>query len=83
MSVINFSIPKVLEGRVEKTIKEKGFVSKAEFFRMAAMYFLEHGASPINPEKRSEQLTRAIKEEVVHKYKGRKIPSAQKQLADL
>jgi len=83
MSIVNFSIPRVLERRVEKTIKEKGFVSKAEFFRMAAMYFLEADTLPMNEEKRLHYLTDAIKQEVIQKYHGKRIPSVRKQLTDI
>ena len=41
MSIINFSIPKTLEKKVVQIIKEKGFSSKAEFFRFAAINFID------------------------------------------
>ncbi|HLD61007.1 MAG TPA: ribbon-helix-helix domain-containing protein [Patescibacteria group bacterium] len=40
MSIVNFSIPAKLDQQIKKTIKEKGFASKAEFFRFAALYTL-------------------------------------------
>lgn len=41
MSIINFAIPQTLEKRAGQTIKENGFAIKAEFFRSAAIYFIE------------------------------------------
>ena len=41
MSVVNFTIPNTLEERIKNIIKVKWFASKAEFFRYAAMNFLE------------------------------------------
>ena len=83
MSIINFSIPKTLEKRVENAIQKKGFSSKAEFFRMAAMYFLDANTMPMTAENTTQYLIEAIKQEVVQKYRGKKIPSVEKQLADI
>lgn len=41
MSVVNFTLPKPLEQRIVEAIKQHGFASKAEFFRIAAMNFLQ------------------------------------------
>jgi Arc/MetJ-type ribon-helix-helix transcriptional regulator len=83
MSIVNFSIPSKLEKRVNSRIKEGGFAGKAEFFRMAAMFFLDSTSSQLDESKRTEILLEAIKEEVVHKYGKKKLPSVRKQLADL
>lgn len=37
MAVVNFNIPTKLNQQVLKTVREKGFASKAEFFRFAAL----------------------------------------------
>lgn len=79
MAVINFAIPKTLERRVAQAVKTKGFVSKAEFFRMAAMYFLDSG-NTLKEEDRTKLLVSAIKKEVTAQYKGKKVPSLAKQL---
>ena len=47
MSIVNFSIPTALENRVKAAVKERGFASKAEFFRNAAMQYLESSRIPI------------------------------------
>ena len=67
MSIINFSIPPALEKKVKRTIKKKGFSSKAEFFRMAAMYFIDSDFSPLSEERNTHFLIEAIKQEVVQK----------------
>ncbi len=46
MAIINFSVPTTLNNRIKKTVKEKGFASKAEFFRFAALYALGSIAPP-------------------------------------
>lgn len=40
MPIVNFSIPHPLDAQIKKTIKIKGFASKAEFFRFAALQVL-------------------------------------------
>lgn len=84
MAIVNFSVPKTLERRVGQIIKEKGFSSKAEFFRFAAIYFMDVADKPFASEdERFDYLTEAIREEVVRKFHGKKLPSAREQLADL
>jgi metal-responsive CopG/Arc/MetJ family transcriptional regulator len=83
MAIVNFSIPAKLAERVNKQIKQKGFAGKAEFFRMAAMFFLESSDSDLSDKKRMNLLVSAIKDEVVTKYGKKKILSVRKQLANL
>lgn len=84
MSIVNFSIPSVLEKRVDETIQQKGFASKAEFFRFAAVHFIEELHKPvISEEDRFHFLTKTIKKTVSKHYRGRAIPSAKEQLADV
>ena len=84
MSIVNFAVPKQLEKRVEKTIKQKGFASKAEFFRFAALYFINTIEAPReSEEERFVRLTDALKKEIPKKIKGEKILSLKQQLADL
>jgi len=84
MAIVNFGIPKNLEKRVENTVKEKGFASKAEFFRFAAIYFmdiLERRSG--SEEERFEYLTEFLKKEILEYYRGKKLPSLKEQLADV
>ncbi|HEY4483373.1 MAG TPA: hypothetical protein VI953_04345 [Candidatus Paceibacterota bacterium] len=82
MATINFLIPDVLNKQISKTIRKRGFASKAEFFRMAAFNYI-NAKEDVTVEERLAALTQAIKEEVSRKYKGRRLPSAREQLANL
>ncbi|MEK7084858.1 MAG: ribbon-helix-helix domain-containing protein [Patescibacteria group bacterium] len=42
MSVVNFTVTKPLEKKIKETIKTHGFNSKAEFFRFAALAYIQH-----------------------------------------
>lgn len=84
MAIVNFAIPKNLEKRVQDTIKQKGFASKSEFFRFAAVYFidiLDRRAG--SEEERFRHFTRALQREISQRYRGKKLPSIKEQLADL
>ncbi len=84
MSVVNFSIPKTLNKRVIQTIKERGFISKAEFFRFAAIYFMDVLSKPISDEDgRLDYLTKKVSNQVTDRFKDKKIHSLKDQLADL
>jgi len=84
MAIVNFSIPKNLEKRVEETIHQKGFASKAEFFRFAAMYFMDIlGRRAGSEEDRFKHLANVLQQELSERYRGKRIPSASEQLADV
>jgi len=84
MSVVNFSIPKRLEERVEETIQEKGFASKAEFFRFAAVYFMDILDRKVkNEDERLEYLTSTLRNEISETYRDKKIVPLEEQLADV
>ena len=84
MSIVNFSIPKTLEQQVFVVMKEKGLASKAEFFRFAALRFIEESKRPFaNEDDRTEYLTQEIAKIVKEKFKGKKLPSAREQLINL
>lgn len=86
MAIVNFTIPKNLKKRVEDTIKEKGFASKAEFFRFAAIYFmdiLKSRAGSESEEERFKYLTDVLQKEISASYRGKKLPPLKEQLADV
>lgn len=84
MAIVNFSIPKALETRVKTITKKKGFASKAEFFRFAAIYFMDVIEKPFGADdEKLGYLANEIKKEVARQYRGKKIPSIREQLADL
>lgn len=83
MAIVNFSLPKTLERRISSSIKEKGFASKAEFFRFAAVHFLDVIHKPFASEdERMEYLTSALARELRERFHNKKLPSAREQLAD-
>jgi metal-responsive CopG/Arc/MetJ family transcriptional regulator len=84
MAIINFIVPKNLEKRVVDTIRERGFASKAEFFRFAAIYFMDILEKHVgSEEERFEYLTDALQKEIAASYRGKKSPSLKEQLADI
>ena len=84
MAIVNFSVPRNLDRRVEETIHRKGFASKAEFFRFAAIYFMDIlGRRAGDEEERFKHLTYVLEQEVSERYRGKRIPSASEQLADV
>ncbi len=84
MAIANFTLPKTLERRIANTLKEKGFASKAEFFRFAAIHFMDVLHRPIvSEQERFDYLTGALREEITVRYRGKKLPSLEEQLAEL
>ena len=84
MPIVNFSVPKTLDRRVAKTIAAKGFSSKAEFFRFAAIHFMDIINKPFASEdERFDYLTKAISHQLGERYRGKKIPSLEEQLSDI
>lgn len=82
MAIINFAVPENLAKRIDRTIKENGFASKAEFFRFAAVHFLDLVQKPAPSEdERFAFLQTAIQAEVVRRYKGKKLPNLKTQLS--
>ena len=84
MSIINFTIPQTLEDRVTAIMKIKGFSSKAEFFRFAAIYFMDVVNKPtVSEDDQFEFLTESLRAQLQKQYKGKKLPSVSDQLNDL
>ena len=81
MAIVNFAIPPTLDRRIGSTIKEKGFASKAEFFRFAAVYFMDVIDKPfVGEDDRTEYLTAALRTELTGRFHGKRLPSAREQL---
>lgn len=84
MAIVNFAIPPALDRRIGSTMKEKGFASKAEFFRFAAVYFMDVINKPFaNEDDRTEHLTATLRSELARRFRGKCLPSAREQLKDL
>lgn len=83
MAIVNFAIPKTLERRVGEVMKQKGFSTKAEFFRFAAIHFIDVINKPyVSEGDRFDYLTRALHKEIIEKYRGKTLPPVREQLAD-
>ncbi len=81
MAIVNFAIPSSLDKRIGTKIKEKGFASKAEFFRFAALYFIDAIDKPfISETQRAEYLVDEIQNELRRKYQRKRVPSLKEQL---
>jgi len=84
MSVVNFTIPKPLEQKIADAIEQQGFASKAEFFRFAALRALEAFQGQMNTLDRDYALVmQKLAETMKRKYRGKKLPPLEEQLADL
>ena len=84
MAIVNFSIPKTLEKRIDAVINKKGFATKAEFFRFSAFYFMDLADKPFaNEDARFHYLVETIRHEVTQQLKGKQLPSTRKRLADI
>ena len=84
MSIVNFTIPKTLEKKVAEVVRKKGFSSKAEFFRFAAINFIDILDKPIvSEDDRFVYLVDALRSEIKTRYGNKKMPSVREQLADL
>lgn len=84
MSIVNFSIPRTLEQKVKQTVKEKGFMSKAEFFRFTAIKYIDEASKlPLDDNPRIAYLTSALEDLLKRKFKRGKLPSVEKQLSKL
>lgn len=85
MTIVNFAIPTSLNRRVSKVIKDKGFASKAEFFRHVTLQYLDvvEASTTQNSSKELAQLTDEITKLVIKKFKGKNLPSLEEQLEDI
>lgn len=81
MAIVNFAVTKNFDSRVKQLIKVKGFSSKAEFFRFAAIYLMDILDKPVvSEDDKFKYLTQAVSQEVVKQFKGKKLPTVTEQL---
>lgn len=83
MSVVNFSVTKPFEKKINEAIKTYGFSSKAEFFRFAAFRFVEELKTHSSDEEEYERSMKALSARLKKKYSKKSPPSLEDQLADL
>lgn len=82
MSIVNFSVPKILDRKIKRVVSKKGFSSKAEFFRFAAIRYLDETEKrPLEGNRRIVALTSELEKELVTKIGSKPLPSIKKQLA--
>ena len=65
MVKINFSIPQQLNKKIEDLKKEKGFMSKSEFFRYVMINYIEKNEKPrFEDDEEIENLVRKIETKI-------------------
>lgn len=84
MAIVNFAIPPVLDRRIGSTIKEKGFASKAEFFRFAAIYFMDVINKPFASEdERTNYCVGGIEKEIRQRIRRGTLSPIRSQFQDV
>jgi len=80
MPIINFSIHPALLKQIELVMQEKGFSSKAEFFR-----YLTHMYIDLEEEKEEQRMAAltAQMNTVLEKFDDKHLPSLEEQLVDI
>ena len=82
MSIVNFAIPKTLDGRIKTVLRKKGFASRAELFRFSVIQYLEEVERfPLDDNCRITKLSHSLEQELEKKLGIKKLPSIRKQLA--
>ncbi|MDP2630923.1 MAG: hypothetical protein Q8P56_05970 [Candidatus Uhrbacteria bacterium] len=83
MSIVNFAVPKPLEKIITQTMKERGIVSKAEFFRFAAFHFIDHLHEAKHTDDEYEEVMNSLATAIQARYQKKGLPSLEEQLSDL
>ena len=88
MAIVNFTITDTLNKKIKKVVKEKGFQSKAELFRVAVLQYLSgmnqsKTAGEMTEEEKFDYLTARLAYLLKKKYAGKKLPSLEEQLKDI
>lgn len=83
MSIVNFAVPAPLEKKISRTMKEQGFVSKAEFFRFAAIHFISHIQDDGKTDDEYEKVMNSLSDALHKRFHGKKLPSLEEQFSDL
>ena len=84
MSIVNFAIPKTLEKRIESTIKNKGFASRAELFRFAVLRYLDEEENlPFSHDKEMAALSERLGQALKRRFSGKTLPPVEKQMERL
>lgn len=84
MAIINFAVTKPLEKKINKTIQDCGFTSKAEFFRFLAINYVEKREQEImTEEEKFDFLTSQLAQEAKSKLVVKKLPALKEQLSNV
>jgi len=83
MAIVNFAVPAPLDERIGQAMKERGIVSKAEFFRFAAFHFLEHICDDQKEDDEYERVMNELGAKLRTYVKSHTLPSLEEQFADL
>lgn len=83
MAIVNFAVKKPLDQKIKKAVKEYGFNSKAEFFRIAAINFLQSENRRIDENERMKYLTSELRRTIMGNIGNKKLQSLKKQLSDI
>lgn len=84
MSIVNFAIPQILEKRIEKTIKNKGFASRAELFRFAVLRYLDEEENLLfSNDAEMAAISNRLGEVLKQRFKGKTLPSLEQQMKRL
>lgn len=82
MSVVNFSIPPTLDDKIQKSIEEQGFSSKAEFFRFAAIYLMQNFQEETQKNEYNETM-KILSKTLQKKFREKEMSSLEEQFSDL
>lgn len=83
MPIVNFTIATPLEKKIQKVIKEQGFASKAEFFRFAAMSFINSTKKTLSENELFEKEMDDFAKKFIKKYGGKDFPPLEEQFEKL
>lgn len=85
MAIVNFTIPKALQVRIDREIKAKGYASRAEYFRSAVQHYMdcsdELEARDIVQDPEFARLAKEMRLAIRQKFSGKKLPSLEEQFA--
>ena len=84
MSIVNFSIPQVLDKRIEKTIRNKGFASRAELFRFSLLRYLDEEENlPFAHDAEMAAISESLGQALKRRFSGKTLPPLEEQMKRL
>ena len=84
MSIVNFAIPQVLEQRIQRTIKNKGFASRAELFRFAVLQYLDEEENfPFAHDAEMAAISESLGQALKRRFSGKTLPPLEEQMKRL